>query len=105
MLDPIIEILPALLALVVPAIVGAFRTWITDNIPKNLWPVIIPVAGGFIAAIGTWLGIDTSALQETSTDPGVWSQTITSIINGALIGSAGVGVHQVYRQQQKKKAA
>jgi len=60
-------------------------------------PLALPLAGGLLAGLAAFLGVDLGAFDSASTDPSVWGNAIT----GVLIGAAGVGVHQIKKQQAK----
>lgn len=97
MLEGILEALPLILAAIVPPVVMAVRKLIADSVPAKYLPIAIAIGGGLVASIGTVLGVDTSALQETSSDPTVWQNAIMGIV----VGLAGVGVHQSVKQVKK----
>lgn len=92
-LNLLIEGVPLIAAAIVPIIVAGIRK-VTDKIPANLIPVILPVAGGLMASIGTLVGAEVS--------PDVFSDDnlLSAAINGILVGSAAVGFHQIKKQRE-----
>lgn len=96
-MDQLIAALPLILAAVVPPLVAAVRGFLGEKIPAKWIPVILPIGGGIVAGVASMLGVDASALQTTSATPDTWS----TVIQGILVGSAAVGVHQIKRQASK----
>lgn len=98
-MEPFLEALPLILAAIVPPLFAAVRKFLGEVIPATWIPVLLPVAGGVVAGIAHALGVDAAALQTTSFDPTIWQ----TVVEGILVGSASVGIHQIKRQRDKAK--
>jgi len=89
------ETLPLILAVLVPPLVAVVRKFAGDSIPSKFIPIILPVAGGVVAGLASFLGVDIAGF--VAGDASTWGSAIT----GILIGAAAVGVHQISKQKDK----
>jgi hypothetical protein len=96
LIDQMLALIPAVLALIVPPVVVALRTTVMAAVPARWLPVIVPILSGAVSGLAALLGLDlgiTTGDLEHAAGP-VWESTIA----GLVIGAAGVGVHQIKRQ-------
>lgn len=93
----LVTALPLILAAIVPPVFGAIRAFLGEAIPDKWIPVILPIGGGIVAALAHLVGVDASILASVSRDPQVWE----TVVQGVVVGSAGVGVHQIKAQRNK----
>ena len=98
-MEAIVETLPLILAAIVPPLFAAVKKYLGEAIPEAWIPVLLPIGGGIVAGLAHLVGVDATLLAEVSRDPAVWE----TVVQGVLVGSASVGVHQIKRQRDKAK--
>jgi hypothetical protein len=91
-LDLIRQLVVVVIPVLTPMIIAGVRR-AASAIPPNILPILAPVIGVVLSALGNALNI-----------PGLEG---ANLIEGAVLGSAGVGVREIANQNlnQKKKAA
>lgn len=97
MYEALVGLIPLVAAALTPPLVAACRQYVTDAVPPRWFPVLLPITGGFVAGVAHLVGVDAAVLQQTSAEVSAWE----TVVQGILVGSASVGVHQIKRQQQK----
>ena len=100
-MNVLLETLPLILAAVVPPLVSSLRLSVLSKVPSRWLPVLIPTAIGFLSGLAGMIGVelDPGALSSSVGDPSFW----TDVVQGTMIGSAGVGLHQIKRQTIDKR--
>lgn len=88
-METILGLVPMILPVVIPLLTAVARRWLGEKIPTQYIPMALAVGGAVLGALSSLLGI-TDATDLTGAGVDAW--------NGALIGLAGVGIHQVYRK-------
>lgn len=94
--EQLIAALPLIAAAAVPMAVAWIRRVSHDRIPPEFWPILLPLAGAFVATIARLAGVDIAEFNPSTASFSAWETAIA----GALTGAAAVGLHQVVRQMR-----
>src|SRR5262245_43107461 len=78
----------------VPLVMGFVRTWVLKSLPPSLVPLLLSVAGALVGAVESQVGLPVTDLAMAGA--GAWE--------GALMGLAAVGVHQLWNKIKEWKA-
>lgn len=85
----VLNILTAkVLPVVVPPIIAAVRKFVVDKVPASLIPLVLTVGGSLVNVVSTYLGVEGMPADLPMLGSAAWE--------GALVGLAGVGVHQAW---------
>jgi len=87
-METILNFLPAILPIVIPPLVGVVRKQLGDLIPAKYIPMALGLGGALIGGLAGLVGVEAGDLATAGID--AW--------NGAIIGLASVGVHQLYKK-------
>jgi len=90
-----LEILPLVLAVLVPVGINAVKGNILSALPSKYIPALLSLGGGVLGAAAAFFEIPIGDLSTG--DVGIWEAAIT----GILIGAASVGMHQINTQRKK----
>lgn len=82
-----------LLPLLVPPLVAAARAYILKKVPPKFLPVVITGGAALVDMAATALGVEGVPADLAMLGGAAWE--------GALIGLAGVGIHQVFTKVKK----
>lgn len=77
----------------VPPLVGFLRTWVLKNIPPRWIPALLALAGSLVGIGESQMGLPETDLSMAAT--GAWE--------GALMGLAATGVHQLWQKFREWK--
>lgn len=90
-----LQILPLVLAVLVPVGINAVKGNILSAVPSMYIPALLSIGGGIIGAAAAFFEVPIGDLATG--DVSIWEGAIT----GILIGAASVGMHQINRQRKK----
>lgn len=94
-MDLLLQILPLVLAVLVPVGISQVKGNVLSAIPSKYIPALLAVGGGIVGAAAAFFEVPIGDLSTG--DVSVWEAAIT----GILIGAASVGMHEVNKQRKK----
>lgn len=97
MLDSIAQALPLIAAALVPPALAFINKWAGDTVPKHLYPILLPIAGAIVAGLSKAAGLDLGDFNPSTASLSMWE----TVVAGALVGHASIGVHQIKKQLYK----
>ena len=95
--DAIASAAPLVIAGLVSGALAAVHRWFGEVVPKRFYPILLPTAGAFLAAIAKMAGVDVGDFNPETADLTMW-QTVAA---GAASGWIAIGMHQVRKQWVK----
>lgn len=93
-LDALQSALPLIIAALVPILIAKFNQHFGTLLPKQYYPIVLPIAGAVVAGTAKAVGFDVGDFNPETASLNMWQ----TIIAGALTGHAMVGMHQIKRQ-------
>lgn len=98
-LEPFIEATPLLAAFVAAAVISSARRFVTETleIKPKFFPVLLTLAGAFVAGLAQALGLDIGDFNPQTATLSRWQ----TVVAGAMTGLATTGLHQAQKQLRK----
>lgn len=93
-METFLNFLPALLPIIIPPLVSLVKDKLAVIIPSKYIPLALGVGGALVGGLSSLFGVETGDLATAG----------ISAWNGALIGLASVGIHQLYTKTIKPEA-
>lgn len=94
LIDQVLAALPLIAAAAVPMLIATVKDQLTEFVPARYFPVLLPVLGALVAGVAKAVGFDIGDFNPETADLSAWE----TIVAGALVGSASIGIHQIRAQ-------
>ena len=97
LIGALISALPLIAAAIVPPTLAYINSKIGEYVPKQFYPILLPLAGALVAGTAKAIGFDIGEFNPSTADLSMWE----TVVAGILVGSASVGLHQIAKQMGK----
>lgn len=97
LIGALLSALPLIAAAIVPPTLAYINAKVGEYVPRQFYPILLPIAGALVAGISKALGLDIGDFNPDTADLSMWE----TVVAGILVGSASVGLHQIPKQMGK----